>query len=66
VKPGLSHKGKIIDLSVFEKRILRRIFVPKRNKVTGEWRNLQNEESYFVLIPKYYADQIKENEVGRT
>jgi hypothetical protein len=35
VKPGPSHKRKSIDLSVFEKRILRRIFGPKRNKVTG-------------------------------
>ena len=25
-------------LRVFEKRVLRRIFVPKRDKVRGEWR----------------------------
>jgi hypothetical protein len=31
-------------LMVFENRILRRIFVPKRDKVTGEWRKLHNEE----------------------
>jgi hypothetical protein len=29
---------------VFEKRVLRRIFGPKRDEVTGEWRGLQNEE----------------------
>jgi len=29
---------------VFEKRVLRRIFGPKRNKVTGEWGKLHNEE----------------------
>jgi hypothetical protein len=29
---------------VFENRMLRRIFGPKRNKVTGEWRKLLNEE----------------------
>jgi hypothetical protein len=29
---------------VFENRILRRIFVPKRDDVTREWRKLQNEE----------------------
>jgi len=29
---------------VFENRVLRRIFVPKRDKVTGEWRILHNEE----------------------
>jgi hypothetical protein len=31
-------------LSVFENRVLRRIFGPKRNEVTGEWRELHNEE----------------------
>jgi hypothetical protein len=31
-------------LRVFENRVLRRIFGPKRNKVTGEWRKLHNEE----------------------
>ena len=31
-------------LRVFEKRILRRIFGPKRDGVTGEWRKLHNEE----------------------
>jgi hypothetical protein len=29
---------------VFENRILRRIFGPKRGEVTGEWRKLHNEE----------------------
>jgi len=29
---------------VFENRVLRRIFGPKGDKVTGEWRKLQNEE----------------------
>jgi hypothetical protein len=29
---------------VFENRVLRRIFVPKRDEVTGEWRKLHNEE----------------------
>jgi len=31
-------------LRVFEKRVLRRIFGPKRDEVTGEWRTLHNEE----------------------
>jgi hypothetical protein len=30
-------------LRVFENRVLRRIFGPKRNEVTGEWRKLHNE-----------------------
>jgi hypothetical protein len=31
-------------LKVFENRVLRRIFGPKRDEVTGEWRKLHNEE----------------------
>jgi len=29
---------------VFENRVLRRIFGPKRDKLTREWRKLHNEE----------------------
>jgi hypothetical protein len=29
---------------VFENRVLRRIVGPKRDELTGEWRNLHNEE----------------------
>jgi hypothetical protein len=29
---------------VFENRVLRRIFGPKRDEVTGEWRKMHNEE----------------------
>jgi hypothetical protein len=29
---------------VFEKWVLRRVFGPKRDEVTGEWRKLHNEE----------------------
>jgi hypothetical protein len=36
---GVKHR-----LRVFENRVLRRIFGPKRNEVTGEWRKLHNEE----------------------
>jgi hypothetical protein len=31
-------------LTVFENRVLRRVFGPRRDKVTGEWRKLHNEE----------------------
>jgi hypothetical protein len=31
-------------LRVFENRVLRRIFVSKRDEVMGEWRKLHNEE----------------------
>jgi hypothetical protein len=29
---------------VFENRVLRRVFRPKRDEVTGKWRKLHNEE----------------------
>jgi hypothetical protein len=29
---------------VFENRVLKRIFGPKRDEVTGEWRKMLNEE----------------------
>jgi len=31
-------------LRVFENRVLRRIFGPKRDEVTGEWRKVHNEK----------------------
>ena len=31
-------------LRVFENRVLRRVFGPRRDDVTGEWRKLHNEE----------------------
>jgi hypothetical protein len=30
--------------TVFESRVLRRIFGPRRDDVTGDWRKLHNEE----------------------
>jgi hypothetical protein len=33
-------------LRVFENKVLRRIFVPKRDEVTEEWRRLHNKELY--------------------
>jgi hypothetical protein len=42
---GCSAKGKkIYRLRVFENRVLRRIFGPKRDEVTGGWRKLHSEE----------------------
>ena len=33
-------------LRVFENMVLRRLFEPRRDEVTGEWRKLYNEELY--------------------
>jgi hypothetical protein len=43
VKLGLSLRYEY-RLRVFENRILRRMFEPKRYEVTGEWRKLHSEE----------------------
>jgi hypothetical protein len=34
----------------FENRALRRIFGPKRDEVTGEWRRLHNKELYALYF----------------
>jgi hypothetical protein len=36
--------GEERNLKVFENRVLRRVFGPKRDEVTGEWRKLHNGE----------------------
>ena len=38
-------------LRVFENRVLRRVFGPKRDGVTGEWRKLHKEE--LVMFTPY-------------
>ena len=38
-------------LRVFENRVLRRIFGPKRDEATGEWRKLYNEEFNDLYSP---------------
>jgi hypothetical protein len=38
---------------VFENRVLRRIFGPKRDEVTGGWRKLHNMELHNVLFSEY-------------
>jgi hypothetical protein len=36
---------------VFENRVLKRVFGPKRDEVTGEWRKLHNELSVLYSLP---------------
>jgi len=40
--------GEECILRVFENRVLMRIFGPKRDEVTGEWRKLHNERSLMI------------------
>jgi hypothetical protein len=49
---------------VFENRLLRRIFGPKRDEVTGEWRKLHNEELHNLYSSPDIIRQFKANELG--
>jgi hypothetical protein len=40
-------------LRVFENRVLRRIFGPKRGEVMGDWGKLHSEELQLVLLAKH-------------
>jgi hypothetical protein len=46
-------------LRVFENMVLRRIFGPKRDEVTGEWRKLHNEELHILYSSSNIIRQIK-------
>jgi len=46
-------------LGVFENRVFRRVFGPKRDKMTGEWRKLHNEELYDLYCSPYIVRVIK-------
>jgi hypothetical protein len=48
---------------VFENRVLRRIFVPKRDEVTGEWRKLHNEELHNLYSSPDIIRQIKSRRI---
>jgi hypothetical protein len=50
---------------VFEDRLLRRIFGPKRDEVTGEWIKLHNEElgDPYFSPNNIRAKKIKNNEM---
>jgi hypothetical protein len=45
VKLGLSYR-----MSLFENRVLRRKFGPKREEVAGEWRKLHNKELHTLPL----------------
>jgi hypothetical protein len=46
-------------LRVCENRVPRRIFGPKRDEVTGEWRQLHNEELHNLYFSSEIIRQIK-------
>jgi hypothetical protein len=46
-------------LRVFGYRVLRRIFGPKRDEVTGEWRRIHTEELYALYFSPNFIRVIK-------
>jgi hypothetical protein len=44
---------------VFENRVLRKIFGPKRDEVTGEWRKLKSEELHNLYSSPDIIRQVK-------
>jgi hypothetical protein len=51
--------GEEHRLRVFENRVLRRIFGPKRNEMVGSWRKLHNEELYNLYCSPSIIRMIK-------
>jgi len=52
-------EGGTCRLRVFENRVLKRIFGPKRDEVTGEWRKLHNEDFTDLYISPNIIRMIK-------
>jgi hypothetical protein len=50
---------------VFENRVLRKVFGPKRDEVTGEWRKLHNEELHNLYSSPYIIRQVKSRRMRR-
>jgi hypothetical protein len=44
---------------VFENKVLKRIFGPKRDEATGEWRKLHNEELHNLYSSPNIITQMK-------
>ena len=54
-------------LRIFENWVLRRIFRPKKDEVTGEWRILHEKGLYALYSsPNHLGDQLKKSEMGTT
>jgi hypothetical protein len=51
-------------LRVFENRVLRRMFGPKREEVTGEWRELHSEELHSLYSSPDIIRQVKSRRIS--
>jgi hypothetical protein len=50
VKLGFGHEWEEHRLRVFENRLLRRIFGPKKDEMLGGWRKLHNEDLHICTL----------------
>jgi hypothetical protein len=51
---------------VFENRVLRRVFGPKRDEVAGEWRNCITRNFVICTFANYNQNgQVEKDEMGR-
>jgi hypothetical protein len=55
----------VTSLRVFENKVLKRIFGPKRDEIIGGWIKLQNEglQNFYFSSKLNYSEQ--EDEMGR-
>jgi hypothetical protein len=51
-------------LGMFENRVLRRIFWPKRDEVTGEWRKVYEELNDLYSSPIIRMIKLRKNKMG--
>jgi hypothetical protein len=59
----VSHIREEHRLRVFENRVLRRIFGPKRDGVMGDWRKSLNEELHYLYSSPDIIRQIKSRRI---
>jgi hypothetical protein len=52
------------SLRVYENRLLRRIFGPRRHEVIGEWRKLHNVELSDLYSSRNVVQVIKQRRMG--
>jgi hypothetical protein len=50
----------------FENRVLRRVFGPKNEELTGDWRKLRNEELHYLPSSLHAIRVIKSRRMRRT
>jgi hypothetical protein len=51
-------------LKFFENRVLRRIFGPKKDELTGDRRKLHSEELHNLYSPQILLDRLSQGELG--